>query len=255
MPYRRLPNTDSTRLKALKQAIQAAENADYTQQVLQMSTRIEAQNFLMQFETTVSQYHDGVNTRVSANKKYRHDVQYARMYISHFIQVLNMAIIRGEIRKDARRLYGLEVNSNLVPELSTEESLLEWGEKIIKGEQQRTAMGGFPIYNPAINKVKVYYDIFKENMVNHDLHRRSTVRVKTDIDELRKAADVLILDIWNQVEAYYRDLLPYERLCRCQEYGLIYYYRTGEKKLSAETDREIQDGIERQQTIQWSGEV
>ena len=33
---------------------------------------------------------------------------------------------------------------------------------------------------------------------------------------------------------YYKDLLPYDRLCHCKNYGLVYYYRPTEKHLSAE---------------------
>ena len=48
--------------------------------------------------------------------------------------------------------------------------------------------------------------------------------------------------------------LPYDRMIKCQLYGVIYYYRKGEKKLSAESDRELQRMREIQPTIQWSGE-
>ena len=48
---------------------------------------------------------------------------------------------------------------------------------------------------------------------------------------MRDRADELILDIWNQVEAKFQDVSPNEkRLEKCRDYGLIYYYRTGEKQ-------------------------
>ena len=251
MPYRRLPNTDQSRLTALQRAVQRASEADFTEQVLSYHVRSEAQKFLLQFETVVSQYHNSFESKVSANKRYRHLVQNARMYISHFIQVLNMAVIRGEIKKDLKELYHLDPNSHILPDLSSEEDLLVWGQNIIEGEQERVRMGGFPIYNPAINKVKVHYDIFKEHQVTHNVRKKASERYYTEIEQLRKEADVLILDIWNQVEAYYRDLLPYARLRSCQEYGLIYYYRTGEKRLTAETDRRLEQSTKQQTNIQW----
>ncbi len=254
MPYRRLPNTDQARLAALRTAVQRASEADFTEQVLKYKTLSEAQRFLMQFENMVMQYHDNFQSRVAANKKYRHVVQNARMYISHFIQVLNMSVIRGEIKREQKELYGLDPNNHIVPDLSSEEDLLVWGENIINGEQKRTQMGGFPIYNPAINKVKVHYDIFKEHQINHTMHKKTTTRVAGDIEEMRKQADALILEIWNQVDDYYKDLLPYDRLCHCKNYGLIYYYRPTEKHLSAETDKRILHEQEIQPTIQWSPE-
>ena len=173
MPYRRLPNTDVARLRALQMAIQRASEVDFSDQFLSYKTVSEAERFVMQFENQMHEYHDNVNNKVSANKQYRHVVQNARMYLSHFIQVLNMSITRGEIKKERRTLYGLDINSSSLPDLSTEEMLLSWGKKIIEGEQERVAQGGFPIYNPSINKVKVYYDIFCEKQFAQTQHRKS----------------------------------------------------------------------------------
>lgn len=239
MPYRRLPNTDQARLSALQMAVQRASEADFTEQVLQYKTLCDARRFLMQFENTVMQYHENFRTKVSANKNYRRVVQNARMYISHFIQVLNLAVIRGEIKAEQKELYQLDPHNHIVPDLSSEEDLLVWGDNIIQGEQKRTSMGGFPIYNPAIAKVKVHYDIFKEEQMSHTLHKKVTSRVMGDVEEQRKQADAIILTIWNEVEDYYKDLLPYDKLCHCKNYGVIYYYRPTEKRLSPETDAEI----------------
>ena len=215
MPYRRLPNTDQARLTALQKAVQKASEADFTEQVIRYQTLSKAQTFLAQFLNVVTQYHQNFNSKVSANKQYRHQVQNARMYISHFIQVLNLAVIRGEIRKDQKELYKLDPESHILPDLSSEEDLLVWGQNIIDGENERVRQGGFPIYNPAINKVKV-------------------------------------LELWNQIEEFYRNELPYARMRLCEEYGVRYYYRTGEKKLSAETDRKLKSMMDSQPTLQWS---
>lgn len=251
MPYRRLPNTDQARLSALQTAVQRASEADFTEQVISYQTHLEAEKFLLQFENVVSQYHQNFNTKVSANKQYRHMVQNARMYISHFIQVLNLAVIRGEIKKEQKELYHLDINSHILPDLSSEEDLIVWGQNIIDGEMERTRMGGFPIYNPAINKVKVHYDIFKEHQINHKMHQKTADRVYEDLEGLRKQADDIILSIWNQVENYYRDLLPYARLRSCQNYGLIYYYRSGEAHLTPEGDKKIEEQRRCQPTLQW----
>jgi hypothetical protein len=116
---------------------------------------------------------------------------------------------------------------------------MEWGQNIIDGENQRTAAGGFAIYNPTINKVKVHYEMFKEDYTNHQLHKRTHNRVFEDTETLRKQADEIILDMWDQIEAFYKDELPYAKLQKCQAYGMIYYYRTGEAKLTPQTDQQI----------------
>ena len=239
MPYRRLPKTDQARLHALQRAVQQAANAPYNEQVINYRTLSEAQRFLMQYENQVAQYHANFDSKVSANRQYRHRVRNARMYISHFIQVLNLAVIRGEIKRSQKELYKLDPKSNALPDLTTEDGLIEWGQNIIDGEQQRTAAGGFPIYNPAINKVKVHFEMCKEDYTSHLLHKKTHSRVFEDTESLRKQVDEIILSIWDQVEAFYKDELPYAKLRKCQAYGMIYYYRRGEAKLTPETDEQI----------------
>jgi hypothetical protein len=250
MPYRRLPKTDQARLHALQRAVQQASNAAYNEQAINYRTLSEAQRYLMQYENQVAQYHANFDSKVSANRQYRHRVRNARMYISHFIQVLNLAVIRGEIKRSQKELYKLNPKSNALPDLTTEEGLIEWGQNIIDGEQQRTAAGGFPIYNPAINKVKVHYEMFKEDYTSHLLHKKTHSRVFEDTETLRKQVDEIILSIWDQVEAFYKDELPYAKLQKCQAYGMIYYYRTGETKLTPQTDQQILTQRAQQTTLE-----
>ena len=251
MPYRRLPKTDQARLRALQRAVQQAGNAAYNDQAVNYRTITEAQRFLMQFENQVAQYHANVDTKVLDNKQYRHKVRNARMYISHFIQVLNLAAIRGEIKKGQKELYKLDPNNHTLPDLSTEEKLLEWGKNIIEGEQARTSQGGFPIYNPAINKVQVHYNIFREHYTTHKLHTKTHNRSYASIEDMRAQADTIILSIWDQVENFYKDELPYAKLQNCQAYGMIYYYRKGEPKLSPQTDQQILSDRAQQTKLKW----
>ena len=102
--------------------------------------------------------------------------------------------------------------------------------KIIEGEQQRTAQGGIPIYNPTIARVKVHYDIFLDSYERQKNLQALTNRSLEELASMRGRADELILDIWNQVETKYQDVTPNEvRLDKCRDYGLIYYYRSSEK--------------------------
>lgn len=249
MPYRRLPNTDQARLKALTMAVKEASEAKYGELAINYKTLNEASNFLTQFESKLSQYHQTVENRVNAAKQYRHIVSNARMYISHFIQVLNLAVIRGEIKKEQKEYYKLDTEIHNVPDLSTDAALLEWGENIINGEKERTQKGGLPIYNPRIANVQVHYDLFKEYQATQKIHQSTANRNWEELNALRETADNIILDIWNQVEEHYALCKPYEKLKKCEAYGLIYYYRKGEKELTPETDIAIQKLIDQSPSI------
>lgn len=232
MPYRRLPNTDQARLRALRTAVKSSEAQNYNTQIVNYKTTLEARNFLGIFEKQLSQYQHALDNQVSANRKYQQIVHNARLYISHFIQVLNLAVIRGDIKKDHKFFYQLDPNNHTVPDLTTEAALLQWGKAIISGENERVRNGGLPIYNPAIAKVQVHFEVFKEYKTTQKMHQQSTNRNWEELVKLREKGDNIILDIWNQVELKFRNEKPYARLIKCKEYGLIFYYRKGEKELT-----------------------
>ncbi|MEI8084702.1 MAG: hypothetical protein WCG93_00670 [Paludibacter sp.] len=231
MPYRRLPNTDQARLRALRTAIQQFDKQEFGNLVISYKTILDAKTYLNVFEKQLNQYQITLDSQVSANKKYQQIVHNARLYISHFIQVLNLSVIRGDIKKDHKLFYHLDPNLHTVPDLSTEASLIQWGKSIIEGENERIRNGGLPIYNPAIAKVQVHYEVFKEYKSTQKIYQNTTNRNWEDLVSLREKGDVIILNIWNQVEAKFRSEPPYIRMIKCQTFGLVYYYRKGEPEL------------------------
>ena len=98
--------------------------------------------------------------------------------------------------------------------------MVEWGRKIIEGEQRRTSQGGIPIYNPTIARVKVHYDIFLDSYERQKSYQSATNRSLDELASMRDRADELILDIWNQVETKFQEVNPNEaRLEKCRDYG------------------------------------
>ena len=130
MPYRRLPNTDAARIRALKAALKKGQNLelDTIAYPFPLKQKIEF-FFCLKFEVAI------VNSRLAKEKQFDNSQKFseyakkARLYISHFIQVLNFCIARGELKASARTFYGLEENSSKVPSLLTEQDLLQWGGK------------------------------------------------------------------------------------------------------------------------------
>ncbi len=232
MPYRRLPNTDQARIRALKAVVVKGDIYNVYDLAVSLKTLTDARNFLMKFEAAQAYYAECYERQAKAGRKHQANVKTARLYISHFIQVLNLAVIRSEVRISHKEYYGLDAKNNNVPDLSAETSLAEWGRKIIDGESKRISQGGIPIYNPTIAKVRVHYDIFMESYERQKSLQASTARSLEALSAMRADADGLILDIWNQVEKKFEEVLPNEkRLDLCRDYGVIYYYRTGEKQI------------------------
>ncbi len=230
MPYRRLPNTDAARVTALEKAVSMELRQSAGEQPASFKVLNEARVLLPRLKAAITQFRYNYEQLGKSNKQCQPLVKSARMYISHFIQVLNMSVTRHEIKAEHKKLYGLDPDDYAVPDLMSEEAVSLWGKRIIEGENRRMALrGGSPIYNPTIAKVKVHYDCFTEAQYSRDRFREQMQRSLQQLNELRTEADALIAEIWNQVEAYYEDRKPEERIARCSEYGVIYYYRKNEK--------------------------
>lgn len=228
MPYRRLPNTDNARIKALKTAINKCANTDFNDVVVSMKTLHKAKSAIGKFERMCEIYQEAFETQIRANKTFQKQIKNARMYLSHFIQVLNMSVIRNEIKQNNLELYNLEESNLLIPDISTNEMLLEWGHKIISGEEKRIAQGGVPIYNPTIAKVKVMYSIFKDGYNTQQIHQKATIRTQRNVENFRSEIDAIILELWEQVENANVDLSIKKKIDKNKEYGIVYYYRKGE---------------------------
>lgn len=188
--------------------------------------------FLPKFEVAISNSRLAREKQIDNSQKFSEYTKKARLYISHFIQVLNFCIARGELKPSARTFYGLEETDAKVPSLLTEQDLLQWGEKLITGEQSRISSGGGnPIYCPSIALVKVNYENFKENYTRQKQFQNNSARESSNVAQYRDEADALILEVWNEVERYFEGVKDEEeRRYMCEEYGLVYVFRRGEKE-------------------------
>ncbi|MFW9622738.1 hypothetical protein [Bacteroides graminisolvens] len=231
MPYRRLPNTDQARIRAMEKLLEKIGMISVSEMAVSLNTISKIRGLLNRFRRLSEYYKDCFDNQSKASRKHQENTKLARLYISHFIQVLNLAALRMEIKPAQKNYYGLQPNVHNVPDLISETALMEWGEKIIVGEMKRTSEGGIPIYNPTIAKVKVRYDIFVESNERQKNLQRLTAESLEDVTLMRPQVDELILDAWNQIEDYYKDVPDVDkRLDLCREYGIVYYYRAGEKK-------------------------
>ena len=231
MPYRRLPNTDQARIRAMEKLLEKVGMISVSEMAVSLNTISKIRGLLNRFRRLSEYYKDCFDNQSKASRKHQENTKLARLYISHFIQVLNLAALRMEIKPAQKNYYGLQPNVHNVPDLISETALMEWGEKIIVGEMKRTSEGGIPIYNPTIAKVKVRYDIFVESNERQKNLQRLTAESLEDVTLMRPQVDEFILDAWNQIEDYYKDVPDVDkRLDLCREYGIVYYYRAGEKK-------------------------
>ncbi len=228
MPYRRLPNTDAARIRAMKIALEKGRELPPNKIPFSMKLIVSLQRFLPQFENTIQLQRQSYSAQFEKAKDYSEIHRKARLYLTHFVKVMNMAIFRGELSPEIRSYYGLATNESTVPSLNTENELISWGKRIIEGEELRIRKGGSPITNPTIAVVKVRYQNFIDAWTFQKTLARRTLDYVEKNSILRKEADELILQIWNEIEATHSKLPEEKRQEANESFGIVYFYRKNE---------------------------
>lgn len=246
MPYRRLPNTDSARLRALKVAYKMGFGTHPNDLAFSQKTYTKLGLFINTFEQACLEYQQAYQQQSENSEEYKLLSRKARLYVSHFLQVFNMAILRGELQPSMRTYFDIDVNSSKLPTLSSDQDLIEWGKRTIEGENRRKNDAHTPIMNPTIALVQVHYDKFVEAYNRQRVFQKNSERALKNLNELRDTADEIIRDVWNEVEATYASLPDRERRLKAQKYGVQYVYRKNETKDSIFEERLLDSGTSAQ---------
>lgn len=229
MSIKRPPETDVERIDILRAALEQDELTEAEDKVISIMEVQALRNFLTSFEGANFNLKQAIIDKKNAIILYEERFKNVQLYISHFIQVLFMTVFRNEIRSESLPLYGFRENNPELPDLSTEEALLKWGEKLMLGETERMYRGGIPLYNPAIAKVKVHYELFKEAIYSLAIYEKNITRLGNNMSDLRTKADELILDIWDKVEKRYSRAPLSEQNLQFKAYKIQFSYRKGEQ--------------------------
>jgi len=228
MPYRRLPNTDAARIRAMKTAFKQGQELPPQKLAFSVKLLIELRRLLPLFESGIRHYRYSVDFQNRKSKDYSETVRKARMYLTHFIRVMNMAVIRGDLPAEIRTFYGMSINDSTVPPLISENELVNWGKKVIEGEELRIRQGGNPIMNPTIAVVKVWYENFLQALHYNNTQTKRIYDIMERNNSLRKDVDKLIFELWNEVEKTNAAFSDDTRKKMNEEYGLVYFYRKHE---------------------------
>lgn len=239
MPYRRLPNTDAARIRAMREALAIGRELPPFKLAYTSKSYVKLQAFLPNFENIYQMQRQSMSNQVNSNKKYQEVIKKAKIYINHFLKVMNLAVQRCDLRPDTPSFYGLPNGQASLPTLTSEKDIIELGKRIIEGEVRRQRAGRTSITNPTIAVVKVHYEKFLDAwQFQKTLHKR-TAGYSSKIAEMRKEADEIIVKVWNEVESTYSDLLEEQKRSKAEKYGLVYVFRKGE----LENNRSAEEAI------------
>jgi hypothetical protein len=228
MPYRRLPNTDLARLRALRIAYEKGKELPPFELTFSQSTFQKVLSNLHLFEKVVQESRQAFNIQVAKSKDYARLLKKSKLYMSHFIQVINMAITRGDMSPADRDYFGFGHDQSKVPSFGSEAEVIKWGDKLIQGETLRIKKGLTPVTNPSMAVVKVRYEDFMEAYKFQKILQKNLQRSQEKLIEQRKIVDMIITAIWNEVEESYKDLPDESKRNHAKIYGVVYFFRKSE---------------------------
>lgn len=233
MPYRRLPTTDKARLRALEKALErvgeiSVKNIPFTKYSIE-----ELQSAKNQFENTLKHYELDIKKQSENNKHYKEVFETARLYLSHFMQVLLFASERGEIKGGVKYYGNLQEYEGRIPSLNSEPEILEWGKIMVDGEQRRVREGGSAIYSPSIALVKFKLQEFNDAAIFQQNLKRNTLRTFEKMQALRKTTNEFIAQLWTEIENHLELEAgsAEEKRKLAEEFGIVYVLRRKERKL------------------------
>jgi hypothetical protein len=228
MPYRRLPNTDLARLRALRIAYEKGKELPPFELTFSQSTFQKVLSNLHLFEKVVQESRQAFNIQVAKSKDYARLLKKSKLYMSHFIQVINMAITRGDMSSADRDYFGFGHDQSKVPSFGSEAEVIKWGDKLIQGETLRIKKGLTPVTNPSMAVVKVRYEDFIEAYKFQKILQKNLQRSQEKLIEQRKIVDTIIAAIWNEVEESYKNLPDESKRNHAKIYGVVYFFRKSE---------------------------
>ena len=241
MPYRRLPTTDKARLRALEKAVNKVGEVSIRKIPFSKQSIEGLQSVKNQFENASKHYELNIKQQSDNSKHYKATMETARMYLSHFIQVLLFASERGEINGGIKFYGNLQSLEGKLPSLNTEQEILEWGKIIVNGEQNRVRQGGSAIYSPSIALVKFKLEEFNDAAMFQQNLKRNTLRSFEKMQTLRKTTNDFIAQFWTEIETYLEmeTMSPEQKRELAEEFGIVYVLRRKERKLLAKQQQPV----------------
>lgn len=229
MPFRKLPDSDATRSKGLNAALEKSAATTGSTRLISPATSAALQAFHPDWEKETSERADALGRQTSSTAVLDALGVKLRMHTSHFIQVYQFGVARAIYAPSGRAIYELSVNEESVPNLDAEADLLQWADRIVKGDPRRVAQFGEPaMANPSAAEVATVLAAYKTQLTVQSAAKDALEGEQTEVNELRPAADKLIRDIWDEVEFALRQHDAPTLRRRAREWGVFYALRPGE---------------------------
>ncbi len=228
MPVRKLPRTDEERASALNMAKTRKDNVQPSEVPMSASTISRLDMAQPVFKQALLDRGSALREQAGATVVAEAERLRLRMFISHFFQAFNNGILRGMFTAADRAFYQIDVNSDVLPPLDSDEKLNTWGANLLEGDAKRISAGGTAMAMPTASEVQAVFTVFNGALSAQADRKRNYDRSQERVASLRSDADSLILRMWNEIEAAYsEDDAPSKRR-KARQWGVVYISSPGE---------------------------
>ncbi len=222
---RKLPDSDIGRQRALNIAMSNLEILDSADKILSTETTLRLIDAHKQFN-------DGIKAIVATSSLYHRTVELARpqrallsSYVRSFFASVKSHIRIHKMVQADRVYYNLAITNLRLPDISSDDKLLEVSATIISGDLKRCAEGGVEMSAPTIGE---FIEIFNTAApIINAITNTTTNMLKalSLLKEMHEEVDDVIDHVWGEVEAKYSKNSLSNRRGLCRLWGVRYIIR------------------------------
>ena len=222
------PETALQRLQALEAAKNKADVTAPASRAFSDATLARLLLFLPLFRLEVQQMGSALSAQSAATVLAEKAKAKLKKFISHFFQVFNLGVSREIYAAAERAFFNIDVNSENMPRLVTEQEIGTWGQRVVTGDAARVAAGGAPMSNPSAADVQAEHTAYTAAQGDQSTKKDTFDHEQEDVETISEEADDLIADIWDEVEFTFRKDSPPSKRRKAREYGVVYVPNKGE---------------------------
>jgi len=222
MPTRRLPKSNAARTKALTAAKERMDVTPAANIPLSAATQAKLTSQQPVYVAKNTLVANALQAQTSLTAQVVEARNMASIFIKHFVEAMFNAIKRGKFENNVKAFYQIDLSSDVLPDMRSDENIHLWAKNIADGEIARIAAGGQAITFPSIAEVNNVTGNFKNLNLQQSLAKDGYDNAQGDLNALNDDTDKLILKIWNEVEtAYNEGDLPNMRR-KARQWGVVY---------------------------------
>lgn len=228
MPSRRLPRTNQARQSALRSC---KERNDFTPPADSPLSATTTSNLNTGYPIYLNRLNTASNAKSNQTQQSALVVQLrdsARLWVSHGFQALINACLRGSFPNGVKNQYGLALDARAIPDMGTEQAILDAALAYETGESARTLAGGAPITFPSQMDITGAVNAFRNANLQQSVLKTAYDTAQEAVNELNPDADKVILRMWNEIETAFDTGDKPSMRRKAREWGVVYIPTSGE---------------------------